>query len=684
MRQRKRDSVDSAEPTQQPSTLNVHLDPVNEQILIAAALVDEATRLALLRRIAPEHFLVPAHVTVWAGMREIHRRNLSYDPAVLAHIVPGVDLDYLSTLEDARPDPPDNIDWHVDTLLWDKQRATAATGPLSALLEAIKDPKAEPERVRALARHVGSSFEGTSARDMLHDTDAIVRAQMLEVRKRSTGHALYPYGIKGLDYYDGDASTPRLIPGAAPGEITLVTGTSGCLTGDVRIGVNRAGIGRTFSLKDLVHRFNGGSASGKVWRKDIPTKIRFRSEDGYVRLGEVAAAYESGVKQVFRLRVSSGKEIKATADHRFLTASGWRRLGQLRMGDMLWVEGPKPKSTGVPRSDKELMTRSEHYRQHGLDGGWKHVTARTHLEQVTLIEALGEEPTYDITMREEPHNFIANNFVVHNSGKSTFTCHLVLGMARQMRTILYGAWETQGGPTLELMACLALNWSRSRLQVGSLSEDELVKLEAAMRQIGKQVRFMKNPFRRTVGEKRSNEKNLDLVQNLIADSGCDVFVADLWARCLVSRRPEEEEEALFRQQAMLEEMRVHGVLVHQQRLKDLEGRPDRRPTREGVKGSGSYIEVADTVFGIHRPALFKKLDDTTLEAIILKQRKGKWPLAVEFDWDADFGSIDGGRSMDYDPEPGDTEAGELQFAGNKFKKPGGDRSVSGGTKRNRG
>ncbi len=495
MRQRKREDGDVAVP-EQSTTLSIAVDPINEQILIAAVLADEATRKDLLRRITPEHFLTPLHVTTWAGMREMQRRNLSYDPAVLLQMAPAVDLGYLASLEEARPDAPENLEWHVDTLLWDKQRASAATGPLASLLEAIKDPRAEPERVRALARHVGGSFDGTGARDMLHDTDALVRAQIQDIRKRGTGHALYPYGIAGLDYYDGDRATPRLIPGAAPGEITLVTGTSG-------------------------------------------------------------------------------------------------------------------------------------------------------------------------------------------SGKSTFTCHLVLGLARQMRTVLYGAWEMQGGPTLELMACLSLGWSRSRLQVGKLDEDELQQFELAMRQIGARVRFMKNPFRRAVGEKRSNEKNLDLVQNLIADSGCDVFVADLWARCLVSRKPEEEEEALFRQQAMLDEMRVHGILVHQQRLKDLEGRADRRPTREGIKGSGAYIEVADTVFGIHRPALFKKLDDATLEAIVLKQRKGKWPLAVEFDWDPDFGSIDGGRTVDYDPQPGEGDAGEFQVNGGNFRKPSGDRSVSGGTKRKR-
>ncbi len=237
-------------------------------------------------------------------------------------------------------------------------------------------------------------------------------------------------------------------------------------------------------------------------------------------------------------------------------------------------------------------------------------------------------------------------------------------------------------------ACLALNWSRSKLQTGvsqlgpgPITEDELEQLQLVMIQIGQMIRFVKNPFRRNAGEKRSNDRNLDIVQSIIQDSGCEVFIADLWARCLASRKPEDEEEALFRQQAMCEEMRVHAIIVHQQRFKDLEMRPDKRPTREGMKGSGAYVEVADTMIGVHRPSLFKRVDDTTLEVFILKQRFGKWPLGIEFDWNAEYGSIDGGRSIPYDA-PGESDLGELTTGGVPFKKP--QREQPGGTRRRHG
>lgn len=238
---------------------------------------------------------------------------------------------------------------------------------------------------------------------------------------------------------------------------------------------------------------------------------------------------------------------------------------------------------------------------------------------------------------------------VPGSGKSTVTARIVLGLARQKRKVLFGAWEMTGGTTLELLAIQSLGLSRSAVTMGAIDEEQLRQIEQRMLALSEWVTFLANPFRRgSGGERPSNERNLDIVQGYIADSGCEVFVADLWKRCLARADPDDEEEALYRQQAMAEELQVHVCMVQQQRLKDIESRPDKRPTREGIKGSGAWVEVPDNIFGIHRPALWKAVPDNVLEVDILKQRYGRWPLAIEFDWDADRGMVSGGRHIEYD------------------------------------
>jgi archaellum biogenesis ATPase FlaH len=234
------------------------------------------------------------------------------------------------------------------------------------------------------------------------------------------------------------------------------------------------------------------------------------------------------------------------------------------------------------------------------------------------------------------------------TGKSTLTAHVALGQARRGRKVLYGAWEMTGGVTLRLLATISLGLPR----VGVQNNEELRAVETKMLEISKYVTFLKNPFRKRDGTKRSNERHLDLVFGYIADSGCDVFVADLWKRCLVDARPEDEEEALIAQQAMVEELGVHAVLLQQQRLKDVEMRADKRPTREGIKGSGAWVEVADTILGVHRPALWKAVTDNVIEVDVLKQRYAKWPIAVEFDWDPERGTIANGRTVEYEMSAG--------------------------------
>jgi hypothetical protein len=461
-------------------------DVVGEQVLLAATLADwRGSGAGLLDRLQPDLFTEPRHRVLWGALRDMRQRRLEYDPATVLRLTGDrAAADYLAGVADARPDPPADLDFHVGNVEWDRQRVNLATGPLPSLLEALRDPAAEPDRVRALARSVGESMAGgTGSGRWLHDQTGIVREQMAEVRKRVAGHASYPYGIRGLDV-DLERGARRIIPGAAPGMVTLVTGCSG-------------------------------------------------------------------------------------------------------------------------------------------------------------------------------------------SGKTTLTAHLVLGLARQGRRVLYGAWEMTGGMTLELLACLSLGMSRSALMEGAretgehgddgapvmaplLGHEELVLLEERMHLIGERVRFMRNPFRRGRGtaakgkDWTANARNLDTLHEHLADSGCDVFVGDLFKRIFADASPEAEEEGLYRTQAMMEELRVHGILLNQQRGKDVEARADKRPTREGNKGSGAWVEIADTVLAPHRPAQWKRMDDDHLELFVLKQRYGKWPLGIEFDWVADTGNISGGRSITYD------------------------------------
>ena len=93
---------------------------------------------------------------------------------------------------------------------------------------------------------------------------------------------------------------------------------SGCLTADTR--VLRADTGAETTLGSL-HR--SGARDVPVWALDDSLR--------YVRR-HLTHVFPTGVRPVFRLTTASGKQVRATANHPFLTYAGWSPLGELRTG----------------------------------------------------------------------------------------------------------------------------------------------------------------------------------------------------------------------------------------------------------------------------------------------------------------------------------------------------------------
>jgi DNA-directed DNA polymerase III PolC len=112
-----------------------------------------------------------------------------------------------------------------------------------------------------------------------------------------------------------------------------------------------------------------------------------------LRTRKVLRVIRSGVKSVWRLRTALGHEICATAEHPFMTLSGWRELGQLKVDDQVAT---------VRFMAVECLAGSDVY--------W---------DKIVAIEPAGERETYDLKI-EGDHNFVANNFIVHNSHAASF------------------------------------------------------------------------------------------------------------------------------------------------------------------------------------------------------------------------------------------------------------------------
>ncbi|MCA9679608.1 MAG: hypothetical protein KC464_31540, partial [Myxococcales bacterium] len=94
-----------------------------------------------------------------------------------------------------------------------------------------------------------------------------------------------------------------------------------CVVGDTRI--IDADTGRWVTIEDI--------AEGRVRLRHTLSC----SPELTIERRRVVAIKRSGRKQVFRLRTALGRQIEASAEHPFLTVDGWRKLGDLRVGDAI-------------------------------------------------------------------------------------------------------------------------------------------------------------------------------------------------------------------------------------------------------------------------------------------------------------------------------------------------------------
>lgn len=148
---------------------------------------------------------------------------------------------------------------------------------------------------------------------------------------------------------------------------------SGCLTGDSRIYLPDSG--RYVPIRAVVGQsgFRVAALDTASWK---------------IKPAAVSRVFCTGAKPVSRLQTKLGRTIRATANHRFLTIDGWKRLDELSLSEPI----------ALPRSeDLHQLAASDVY--------W---------DQVQAIEPDGIEEVFDLTV-PETHNFVANDIVVHNS-----------------------------------------------------------------------------------------------------------------------------------------------------------------------------------------------------------------------------------------------------------------------------
>ncbi len=152
-----------------------------------------------------------------------------------------------------------------------------------------------------------------------------------------------------------------------------------CVTGDTQL--IDADSGKWIEIKNI-------SPGARILALGSHQKIDVFSVDN---------VWKTGIKQVFEVQTRTGRKIKTSANHPFLTHNGWKPLEDLEIGNevatAIWV-------------DSDLL--------------W---------ERIETITPIGLAETYDISV-PKANNFIGNGIIVHNSGEIEQEADIVLALYR--------------------------------------------------------------------------------------------------------------------------------------------------------------------------------------------------------------------------------------------------------------
>ncbi len=121
---------------------------------------------------------------------------------------------------------------------------------------------------------------------------------------------------------------------------------SGCVTAGTRL--LRADSGAEITIGDLL---TSGERGVRLWSVDERMRMVAR---------EVTNVFPSGVKEVFRVRLASGREVEATANHPFLTIDGWCALEDLAVGDRVATPRRIPAPTQIVPMPEERIVLLAH------------------------------------------------------------------------------------------------------------------------------------------------------------------------------------------------------------------------------------------------------------------------------------------------------------------------------------
>jgi replicative DNA helicase len=293
-----------------------------ERAVIGAMLVSETAVAAVAERLAAEDFYSEVHRIIYGAMMRLYSRGDPIDQLTLTNELRSVNeferiggRAYVFQIVESVPTAA-NAGRYAD-IVRGKALLRAVIDVGSRITE---DAFGEPENVSAALDSAEQLIYGVSNRTLREHLAPVseLAPGALEMIQR-----LYEQEGEVTGVETGFEDLDRLTTGFHKSDLIILAARPAmgkCLSADAEIVLDDGSVN---TIEEVYARRQG---SLMTLGEDL--KFSWASPGAYV---------DDGVKPVFRVKTRLGREIKTTLTHPFLTVEGWRKLGELSVGDHVAV-----------------------------------------------------------------------------------------------------------------------------------------------------------------------------------------------------------------------------------------------------------------------------------------------------------------------------------------------------------
>jgi replicative DNA helicase len=340
-----------------------------------------------------------------------------------------------------------------------------------------------------------------------------------------------------------------------PGHLFILCGKPKCFKWDTKVVDPKTGLPTT--IEEAVNNKQKSIAS-------------YNEKTKQLEIRKITAWTYSGINKCFRLKTASGY-LDITADHYVLTPCGMKKLCEIKVGDL--IASPRHH----PESNSKLF-----------------YTAGIVFSEVESIKGIGNQRCYDLEV-DGNHNFVANNMVASNSGKSSICLNLMDYWGKKKINVGMYSCEMNEVSIADKFTMMKVLTAKD---IESITQTQV---HAAMAKLPIDKMNFYFPERKELkGDLESIEGVCVKIEEMVQRYGIKIFIFDnLHFLCRGENEKTLLDTATQQFKLLAEELNILIVMVAHPRKTN----SNKQLTTDDMKGSSSLFQDADVVWLMFRKAL---------------------------------------------------------------------------------